>query len=62
MKKLMELKKKKRVVALDVTEKQTIMKSEFIYNSRKQILEEIASYDESKLFEEIEMPLSFGFS
>ena len=51
--------KKKRVVALDVTEKQTIMKSEFIYNSRKQILEEIASYDESKLFEEIEMPLAF---
>ena len=35
------------------------MKSEFIYDSREQILEEIATYKETKLFEEIEMPLAF---
>lgn len=51
--------RKKREASLETTEKQSIMKSEFIYDSREQILEEIASYDESKLFEEIEMPLAF---
>ena len=52
-------KRKKREAPLETTEKQSIMKSEFIYDSREQILEEIATYKETKLFEEIEMPLAF---
>lgn len=51
--------RKKREASLETTEKQSIMKSEFIYDSREQILEEIATYNETKLFEEIEMPLAF---
>ncbi len=51
--------RKKREASLETTKKQSIMKSEFIYDSREQILEEIASYNETKLFEEIEMPLAF---
>ena len=51
--------RKKREASLETTEKQSIMKSEFIYDSREQILEEIAAYNETKLFEEIEMPLAF---
>ena len=51
--------RKKREASLETTEKQSIMKSEFIYDSREQILEEIAAYKETKLFEEIEMPLAF---
>ena len=51
--------RKKREAPLETTEKQSIMKSEFIYDSREQILEEIATYKETKLFEEIEMPLAF---
>ena len=51
--------RKKREASLETTEKQSIMKSEFIYDSREQILEEIATYKETKLFEEIEMPLAF---
>lgn len=51
--------RKKREASLETTKKQSIMKSEFIYDSREQILEEIAAYNETKLFEEIEMPLAF---
>ncbi len=51
--------RKKREASLETTEKQSIMKSEFIYDSREQILEEIATYNGTKLFEEIEMPLAF---
>ena len=51
--------RKKREASLETTKKQSIMKSEFIYDSREQILEEIATYNETKLFEEIEMPLAF---
>ena len=51
--------RKKREASLETTEKQSIMKSEFIYDSREQILEEIATYNETKLFEEIEMHLAF---
>lgn len=50
--------KKKKEVNIETTKEQCINKSRFIYDTRSKILLEIDDYDETKLFNEIEMPLS----
>lgn len=50
--------KKKKEVNIETTKEQCINKSRFIYDTRSEILLEIDDYDETKLFNEIEMPLS----
>lgn len=50
--------KKKKEVNIETTKEQCINKSRFIYDTRSKILLEIEDYDETKLFNEIEMPLS----
>lgn len=50
--------KKKKEVNIETTKEQCINKSRFIYDTRSKILLEIDDYDETKLFKEIEMPLS----
>ena len=50
--------KKKKEVNIETTKEQCINKSIFIYDTRSKILLEIDDYDETKLFNEIEMPLS----
>lgn len=50
--------KKKKEVNIETTKEQCINKSRFIYGTRSEILLEIDDYDETKLFNEIEMPLS----
>ncbi len=50
--------KKKKEVNIETTKEHCINKSRFIYDTRSKILLEIDDYDETKLFNEIEMPLS----
>lgn len=50
--------KKKKEVNIETTKEQCINKSRFVYDTRSKILLEIDDYDETKLFNEIEMPLS----
>ena len=50
--------KKKKEVNIETTKEQCINKSRFIYDTRSKILLEIDDYDETKLFNEIEMPLA----
>ena len=50
--------KKKKEVNIETTKEQCINKSRFIYDTRSKILLKIDDYDETKLFNEIEMPLS----
>ena len=50
--------KRKKEVNIETTKEQCINKSRFIYDTRSKILLEIDDYDETKLFNEIEMPLS----
>ena len=50
--------KKKKAVNIETTKEQCINKSRFIYDTRSKILLKIDDYDETKLFNEIEMPLS----
>lgn len=50
--------KKKKEVNIETAKEQCINKSRFIYDTRSKILLEIDDYDETKLFNEIEMPLS----
>ena len=50
--------KKKKEVNIETTKEQCINKSRFIYDTRSKIILEIDDYDETKLFNEIEMPLS----
>ena len=50
--------KKKKEVNIETTKEQCINKSRFIYDTRSKILLEIDDYDETKLFNKIEMPLS----
>lgn len=50
--------KKKKEVNIETTKEQCINKSRFIYDTRSEIILEIDDYDETKLFNEIEMPLS----
>ena len=50
--------KKKKEANIETTKEQCINKSRFIYDTRSKILLEIDDYDETKLFNEIEMPLS----
>ena len=50
--------KKKKEVNIETTKEQCINKSRFVYDTRSKILLEIYDYDETKLFNEIEMPLS----
>lgn len=51
--------KKRKEVDIETTKKQCINKSRFIYDTKSKILLEIDNYDETKLFNEIEMPLAF---
>lgn len=50
--------KKKKEVNIETTKEQCINKSRFVYDTRSKIFLEIDDYDETKLFNEIEMPLS----
>ena len=50
--------KKKKEVNIETTKEQCINKSRFVYDTRSKILLEIDDYDETKLFNEIEMPLA----
>ena len=51
--------KKRKEVDIETTQKQCINKSRFIYDTKSKILLEIDNYDETKLLNEIEMPLAF---
>ncbi len=51
--------KRRREVPLTTTKEQTCRKSKFIYQTHQLFLDLIAKYDETPLFEEIEMPLAY---
>ncbi len=51
--------KKKKKVDLETLEAECLLKAQFIYETKEQILKQIEEYDEMELFQEIEMPLSF---
>ena len=51
--------KKKKDVSWETLEGECLLKAQFIYETREQILKEIEEYDEMELFQEVEMPLSF---
>ena len=50
--------KRKKEVDIEITKEQCINKSRFIYDTRSKLLLEIDNYNETKLFNEIEMPLA----
>lgn len=51
--------KRPKMVDIAVTREQCMKKSQFIYHSREQLLSEIETHHEMKLFTDIEMPLAF---
>ena len=51
--------KRRKKVEAEVTEEQIRKKSAFIYETREKLLQEISEFEETELFEKVEMPLAF---